>query len=736
MNEILLTGCAPTPLADYLKALGVLRLVSEQKDESAKGYWCEDGFLLQTSLSDEEFSLFFLNEYSPSPIFTPWNGGSGFFYQETKSNEVDPETGKKIKTGVRNNPTTATKTIDAVISAKADRLVGCKDIAMSLKQMVEDYGLFEAPKNKKIKREFIEDIRSNIDDSFLISFDSCVAISDEKLLLPPIFGSGGNDGNLDFSNNFHQQILRLMCPETGAPTREAKAELESALFRKTIPAIQKGAVGQFSPGAAGGPNSSTGFEGGSAVNGWDYLLMMEGALLFAAGISRRMEKSSRAGLSFPFTVRSSGSGSGSVSTSDEKDSRNEIWMPLWNRPTSKTELETFMREGRASVNARGCRDGLDFARAAAQLGVDRGVTAFQRFGFLKRSGKAYHATPMGRVQVCQAPEAKLIDELDNERTWWLSAMRAACRAKEAGGLIRSIVQLLEKRIFDLTRHPTGEIVRRLLVTIGELAILQGKSAKLRKRYAFIPSLSWGWVKAAGEHDDAFRIACALASIGGEGGLPLRAHIFPLEKPKSRKLKTDGKSKLCTWNRAPLTTELSNLLERRFLSCRQGDHALELTGRSPVSMVTLVAFLENPALDQSISELLPGLCLVRKHYPSPRGDGTEKHWPPLAYRILKPFFCDQEELVKAGVIDEDEKLPLLPEMVRFLKTNQTGRALELAVRRLRAAGLKPPGIPPDTSGLEGKRLLSCLLLPVYGPTLQSIVKRTFNIKTDHNMTEKE
>jgi CRISPR-associated protein Csx17 len=32
MNEIILAGCTPTPLANYLKALGVFRLVAEQKD--------------------------------------------------------------------------------------------------------------------------------------------------------------------------------------------------------------------------------------------------------------------------------------------------------------------------------------------------------------------------------------------------------------------------------------------------------------------------------------------------------------------------------------------------------------------------------------------------------------------------------------------------------------------------------------------------------------------------------
>jgi CRISPR-associated protein Csx17 len=44
-NIVHLAGCAPTPLAHYLKALGILRLVAEQKDENACGYWQGEHFV-------------------------------------------------------------------------------------------------------------------------------------------------------------------------------------------------------------------------------------------------------------------------------------------------------------------------------------------------------------------------------------------------------------------------------------------------------------------------------------------------------------------------------------------------------------------------------------------------------------------------------------------------------------------------------------------------------------------
>ncbi|TVQ98102.1 MAG: hypothetical protein EA399_11480, partial [Desulfovibrionales bacterium] len=63
-----LKGCAPTPLAHYLKALGILRLVAEQADPEARGWWHGDLFRLATKLDARELETFFLERYEPTPI--------------------------------------------------------------------------------------------------------------------------------------------------------------------------------------------------------------------------------------------------------------------------------------------------------------------------------------------------------------------------------------------------------------------------------------------------------------------------------------------------------------------------------------------------------------------------------------------------------------------------------------------------------------------------------------------
>ena len=78
-HDLELHGCTPEPLMAYLKALGVLRLVSEQKDSDARGWWKNDVFWLRSKLNHEGLVEFFLEEYKPTPIVAPWGGGSGFF---------------------------------------------------------------------------------------------------------------------------------------------------------------------------------------------------------------------------------------------------------------------------------------------------------------------------------------------------------------------------------------------------------------------------------------------------------------------------------------------------------------------------------------------------------------------------------------------------------------------------------------------------------------------------------
>jgi len=87
LHDIVLNGCAPTPLIHYLKALGIFRLVAEQCDPQVRAVWRGDAFMLETAKTPDELVAFLLYDYSPTPVVAPWNGSSGF-YPKDKNQRV------------------------------------------------------------------------------------------------------------------------------------------------------------------------------------------------------------------------------------------------------------------------------------------------------------------------------------------------------------------------------------------------------------------------------------------------------------------------------------------------------------------------------------------------------------------------------------------------------------------------------------------------------------------------
>jgi len=392
-----LAGCRPTPLASYLKALGVLRLVSEQRDPTAAGYWRDERFHLRTKLDRDGLRHFFLQEYAPTPIIAPWNGGSGFYPKDAKEG------------------------IEALAAAKGSRFANYTTAIALGKRLIDERGLEKRPSDTA-KLELIAGLRACAEDSMLAWMDAAVALTIDRMAFPPLLGTGGNDGRLDFTNNFMQRVAELFDLNSGSAIPKAVGLLDSALFKEARLGMAAAAIGQFSPGAAGGPNSTVGYEGPSRVNGWDFMLMLEGTVVFAGGVSRRLEGADAAYLSYPFTVRAAAVGFGTASPQEQTESRGEFWLPLWHRPSTLGEVRMLFREGRLSVGARPARDCLDAARAVAGLGADRRIAAFERYGFVKRQGLAYLAAPLGRRIVRPNPTAELASDLDRHR--WARAISA------------------------------------------------------------------------------------------------------------------------------------------------------------------------------------------------------------------------------------------------------------------------------------------------------------------------
>ena len=263
-EPLALHGCAPTPLASYLKALGVLRLVSsptnhvagEAADPHARGWWENECFHLRTTLARDALLRFFLHDYAPSPIIAPWNGGSGFYAGDNKDGFNPLATGQV-----------------------AGRFARISSAIRDSTRTVERLRLTERPEGAA-KVELVEALRAELADAALLWLDAVLALSGSGLAYPELLGTGGNDGRLDFTNNFARRLVSPTKPaglfeaSSGEPSQEATRLLEDSLLAAPVLGLCSAKIGQFAPGAAGGPNATNGYNADSEVNSWDFVLML------------------------------------------------------------------------------------------------------------------------------------------------------------------------------------------------------------------------------------------------------------------------------------------------------------------------------------------------------------------------------------------------------------------------------------------------------------------------------
>lgn len=713
-NDIALEGCTPTPLANYLKALGVLRLLSV-RDPQMRGFWLGDGFVLRTTLDRAAIERFFLQDYEPTPIMAPWNGGSGFYYQERKSKEKDPVTGKKKKQGVYDQETAATKVVDTFLTSGSRRLETYRNALRQAKLAVRREGYNTSPDSGRQKDAFILSLRASLPDECIQAMDAALAVTSERTSYPPMLGTGWNDGNLDFTSNFMQRLLDVLGTTDGVPDGSADW-LRASLFGAIAPNLKKNAIGQFSPGQAGGPNGSVGFEADAAINPWDFVLMIEGALLFAAAVVRRNADDSAGVMGYPFTVRAVGAGSGSLGESDATSARGELWMPLWSQPSTYTELRALMAEGRVAQGKKPARDALDFVRAIQHLGGYRGIESFQRFGLLMRSGNAYLATALSRVEVSDHARSRWLDDLD--RNHWLDRFRQFARGDNTASRFRMLSRRLEDKLFALsTRDPGKAEVQSLLVLLGRIQLALSNSLKAREAVRPIPGLSEHWVAAAADGTSAFRIAKALAGLRGAGEepLPLQAQLFPVQRQSNRWMTPEAgeKVRIHTGQRSRLIETLRMLLEHRlWLAEKLEMQDKPLESAAGVSLEDITAFLRHDAMDERIAILLPGLSLCNIPYDVEQSAGAV----PAAFALLKLNLTPDHVLRSLDLLPEHIPLPVPAGMLAQLAAGNHGnRAVKTAWRRLHASGLAPVltlDSLPEKDSISPLRASAALLIPLH------------------------
>jgi len=370
-------------------------------------------------------------------------------------------------------------------------------------------------------------------------------------------------------------------------------------------------------------------------------------------------------------------------------------MPLWSRPATLADVVTLFAEARVQLNRKTANRPVDVVRAISRLGVARGIDAFTRYGYLERNGQSTLAVPLGRVAVRQHPRAHLIDDLGP----WMDRLRRRAQDKHAAARFVQAERNLADAVFAaLTHDPTPDRWQAILLAAIAVESLQAKGEGIDEgRMTPVPSLQPEWVSALDDGTVEVRLAVSLgsaaASYSREGRPfdPVRHHALPLE-PGARRFKISDK-RLAKDSRVVISgqdalTDCAAIVQRRLIEAgMKGQRRLPLQAIDGCSArLSDLAMLLGGAID-----LVKAFDLARAFMAIRWDRWSIGHCPraPHSSEVPEEAWLAIRLACLPWPLKNDKDIPAEPGSVRRLLAGDSVGATEVALARLRSAGLRPP-----------------------------------------------
>ncbi|MBS4729900.1 type I-U CRISPR-associated protein Csx17 [Mycobacterium sp. SM1] len=687
MAELVLEGCRVTPLSGYLSALGVHRAVHRLLDSEVQGCWNQSVYVLRCRFDTlVELTDALHARFEPESIVSPWNSGSGF-----AANGKSPAA-ERILQWVRESTDYRLRALRLAVGA-GDRVVS-EGHRLGISDLWD----------KKRKPEVLRLCRNELPDAAVAWLDAAIALGqDGNPSCARLLGTGGNLRRRELSVAYLQQV-RTVLESSGSA-----AWLASALDGQSRRPLLRESLGQFDAGAVGASD-----EPNPVGNPWTFLLVIEGALLFATAVVRRYG-AAYSGAALPFQV--AGSTAGFASSASAERPLAELWAPEWPDPLSIPEVAHLLAEGRADWNSHAARSGLDMARSAATLGVDRGIRAFHRHVFVDRLGQSPIAVPAGRIEVGVRGGVDLLAPLDR----WREALRRINLPSDTAARLRA----LDQAIFDhaATGQP-GSLVE-VFAALGRCRSTVSRSRRVRE--VKLPALSFphgaklfDQLRDVTHHDRELRIALALATSRDEtstfgtwlkdrffaGGLA--AGLADIARRRGFPLATKETVIDCV-----PSVRGARIVFERGMSLRAGD---------------VQAFVDRAIDDERTAALTLSLsCVDWRHTGNEILPGSASMSDPALDLLL--LFTGAAPLGYSNADGERRSLFVRPghEWPSRLIAGHVPAVLQDASRRLRIAGVRHvvgvPGAP-----YEGTRLAAMLLLTTTNSDRRAALSRVAVVGT--------
>jgi CRISPR-associated protein Csx17 len=630
MEPLYLYGCRHDILGHYLKAIGLLRVLSlcaneANRDPDAEGWWDLDHacFCLRSPKypTKEKLVEFFALHYRPTGVFAAWNKESG----------CDSAGAKKL--GVNLEWLTANQLSKQVVSAEERKK--------------------PANRHKLIGSEALESYRDAATASVREAMDAVVAPFVNTNSEHPLFLAKGIAGRAHLWRTHWEYLLVFHKHRTGYEKAAEKVRSHSGTAAQLLKLKEKVKTaekplaellpfesrngGESSSKGKGTPFFPDAIKAYNIGSGWvtenypfnalDYVLAVEGGFAMRGSVGRTLAANSKRFAAFPFVFDA---GDELVDDGNEvKGTARALWFPLWSRPVTFAELSSFISDAQARLPGKDARFSAEFMRALHSQGVDAGFAGWQEFRFKMMISRVPWVTTGSYVESAFREDATCLNRalhpldeshfLDQFEIAW-KGNKAAARSPHP--VRAEINAAMETAVHEATPHNCLELLATVFRACRQMAIsesfrdtLPGKRAHF---FRPLPMEDWNVLFAKFDHPE-FRIARAVASMVGllrqQDGkysktLPTFGSILPLNLgPTGWYLATKGdRSHQAVWSGADLCHDLAAVLERRYMDSLTDDRpALVSAYGAPLDDV--LAFLREELDDHLIARWTEALSFI-------------------------------------------------------------------------------------------------------------------------------
>ncbi len=482
-------------------------------------------------------------------------------------------------------------------------------------------------------KELLESFRDELPSPGVMAIDAVLTSRTARASDNPLFLRRGEAGNSEIFRSFWSYFLAF---------KQRPMDLvRASLFPKQSSIWDK----EKSPGTPFFPDAIKTYNNGLGwivetfpFNALDYLLAVEGALALRGVVSRTLAANSRRFAAFPFVFDS---GEDLVDDANEvKGTASSAWLPLWDRPATFAELESFICDAQARLPGKEARFSAEFARALRAQGVDAGFVGWQEFRFkMKASRVPWVCTGRYLGATASREVLQLNDALAPlDESGFLDQFEPRYKGNKIDSrsphpVRASLNAAIEEAIAEPTPNGALEILVRLYSACRQMALSESFRETLRGGravfFSALPQEPWEDLLRGLEQLPEYRIARALAAVQGlerqrrqisgkpafSEVQPFLGSLLPLKRgPTGWYLPTDSKasSKQAVWSGADLCSDLANVLARRYLDSLDDDWPA-LRSPRPAPLTDILMFLNGDLDDHRIARWTEALSLIGWHW---------------------------------------------------------------------------------------------------------------------------